>query len=99
MGDGVGDFVVKAVARQRRVVRLDVQPILALEAVAGEEAVDGGAVEVVLVLRRLMRLGLDEQVWNSGTGWLRNSVTRTEVAGRVRLICRANVLTASPPPI
>ena len=56
------DLVVEAVAGQRGVVRLDVDPVLALEAVADEEAVDGRDVVVVLVLGRLHRLGLDEQL-------------------------------------
>ena len=59
--DRVRDLVVEAVAGQRRVVRLDVDPVLALEAVADEEAVDGRRVVVVLVLRRLLRLGLDQE--------------------------------------
>ena len=60
--DRVGDLVVEAVPGQRRVVRLDVDPVLALEAVADEEAVDGRDVVVVLVLGRLHRLRLDEQL-------------------------------------
>ena len=48
-------------AGERRVVRLDVQPVLVLEAVPDEEAVDGRRVVVVLVLGRLHRLRLDQQ--------------------------------------
>ena len=59
--DGVGDLVVEAVSGQRGVVGLDVHEVLALEPVADEEAVDGGAVVVVLVLGRLLGLGLDEE--------------------------------------
>ena len=47
--------------RERRVVGLDVQAVLVLEAVPDEEAMDGRRVIVVLVLRRLHGLGLDEQ--------------------------------------
>ena len=61
VGDGVRDLVVEGVAGQRRVVRLDVQPVLALEAVPDEEAVDRRGVVVVLVLGRLHRLRLDQQ--------------------------------------
>ena len=43
-------------------VRLDVDAVLALEAVRDEEAVDGRDVVVVLVLGRLHRLGLDEEL-------------------------------------
>ncbi len=53
--------MVEAVAGERRVVRLDVQLVLAVEAVADEEAVDGRGVVVVLVLRGLHRLRLDEE--------------------------------------
>src|SRR5438552_2900185 len=55
------EAVAHAVACQCRVVGLDVQSILRVEAVASEEAVDGGAVVVVLVLGWLMRLGLNQQ--------------------------------------
>ena len=59
---GEGDLVVEAVPGERRVVRLDVGLVLAVEAVADEEAVDGRDVVVVLVLGRLHRLGLDEEL-------------------------------------
>ena len=59
--DRVGDLVVEAVAGQRRVVGLDVDPVLRLQAVADQEAVDGRGVVVVLVLGRLLRLRLDQQ--------------------------------------
>ena len=61
VADRVGDLVVEAVTGQRRVVRLQVELVLALEAVPDEEAVHRGRVAVVLVLRRLVRLRLDEQ--------------------------------------
>ena len=61
MSHGVRDLVMERVAGQRRVVRLDVQPVLVLEAVPDEEAVDRRGVVVVLVLRRLHRLGLDQE--------------------------------------
>ena len=53
--------MVEAVPGERGVVGLDVQLVLVFEAVAGQEAVDGGGVVVVLVLGRLLGLGLDEQ--------------------------------------
>ena len=56
------DLVVEAVAGERRVVGLDVGAVLALEPVADEEAVDGRGVVVVLVLGRLHRLGLDQEL-------------------------------------
>ena len=62
VGDREGDLVVEAVPGERRVVRLDVDPVLALEAVADEEAVDRGDVVVVLMLGRLHRLGFDQQL-------------------------------------
>ncbi len=61
VGDRVGDLVVEAVAGERRVVRLDVHPVLALEPVADQEAVDGRGVVVVLVLGGLLRLGLEQE--------------------------------------
>ena len=57
----VGHLVVEAVAGERRVVGLEVEPVLALEAVPDEEAVDRRRVAVVLVLRRLLRLRLDQE--------------------------------------
>ena len=59
--DGVRDLVVERVAGERRVVRLDVEPVLVLEPVADEEAVDRRRVVVVLVLGRLHRLRLDQE--------------------------------------
>ena len=56
-----GDLVVEAVAGERRMVRLEVDPVLGLEAVAGEEPMNRRRVVVVLVLRRLLRLRLDQQ--------------------------------------
>ena len=61
VGHGVRHLVMEAVAGQRRVVRLDVDPVLALEAVPDQEAVDRRGVVVVLVLGRLLRLGLEQQ--------------------------------------
>ena len=58
----VRHLVVEAVTGERRVVRLDVQPVLALEPVADEEAVDRRDVVVVLVLGGLHRLRFDEQL-------------------------------------
>ena len=58
--EGGGQLVLEAVAGQRGVVVLDVDLDLLLQAVLAEEAVHGGGVEVVLVLGRLGRLGLDE---------------------------------------
>ena len=48
-------------AGQRRVVGLDVELVLVLEAVPDEEAVDRRRVVVVLVLGRLLRLRLDQE--------------------------------------
>ena len=53
--------MVEAVPRQRRVVDLEVEPILVGQVVSLEEARDRRAVVVVLVLGRLLRLRLDEQ--------------------------------------
>ena len=61
MRDGVGDLVVERMPGERRVVGLDVEAVLVLEPVPDEEAMDRRRVVVVLVLRRLHRLGLDEQ--------------------------------------
>ena len=59
--DRVGDLVLERVPGERRVVRLDVEPGTPSRGRTGEEAVDGGRVEVVLVLGRLHRLRLDEE--------------------------------------
>ena len=59
--DRDGDLVLEAVAGQGGVVRLDVDPVLVREVVAHEEGVDRGRVVVVLVLRRLLRLRLEQQ--------------------------------------
>ena len=61
VGDGVGHLVVERVARQCRVVGLDVDLVLVDQAVAVEEAVHRRAVVVVLVLGRLLGLRLEEQ--------------------------------------
>ena len=62
VGERVGDLVLEAVARQGGVVRLDVDlEVLGRQAVALEERVHRRRVVVVLVLRRLIRLRLDEQ--------------------------------------
>ena len=55
------DLVLEAVAGQRGVVRLDVHPVLVGEVVAHEEGIHGGGVVVVLMLRRLLRLWLEQQ--------------------------------------
>ena len=60
--DGVGHLVVEAVPRERGVVRLDVALVLAVEAVADQEPVHGLGVVVVLVLGRLHRLRLDQEL-------------------------------------
>ena len=57
----IGHLVVERAPGEGRVVRLDVDLVLALEPVPGEEAVDDGDVVVVLVLRRLHGLRLDEK--------------------------------------
>src|SRR5439155_16330612 len=59
--DRARDFVMKAVTREGRVVRLEVEAVLTREIVTLKETDDGGGVVVVLVLRRLLRLGLDEE--------------------------------------
>ena len=61
VGGRVGDFVVERVAGEGRVVRLDVDLVLGFEPVAAEKTVDDGDVVVVLMLRRLHRLRLDQQ--------------------------------------
>ena len=61
MGCRVGDLVVEGEAGERGVVRLDVQLVLALEPVAGEEAVYDCRVVVVLVLCRFHRLRFDQE--------------------------------------
>ena len=54
-------LVVEAVTGERGVVHLEVDPVLIRQAVPDEEAVDGRAVVVVLMLGRLLWLRLDEQ--------------------------------------
>ncbi len=54
------DLVLEAVAGERGVVGLDVDLDFLLEPVLLQEAEHGGDVEVVLVLGRLARLGLDQ---------------------------------------
>ena len=61
VGDRVGDLVMEAMPGQRGVVDLEVHPVLALETMATEEAVNGRAVVVVLVLGRLLGLRLDQK--------------------------------------
>jgi len=56
------DFVLKGVAGERRVVRLDVELEVLLEAVGPEEGDAGGNVEVVLVLHGLLRLRLNQEL-------------------------------------
>ena len=58
--DGGRDLVGEVVSGERGVVDLDVDLDVLGEVVALQEGVDGGDVVVVLVLRRLERLGLDE---------------------------------------
>ena len=55
------DLVLEAVAGQRGVVRLDVDPVLVREVVAHEEGIHRRGVVVVLMLRRLLRLRLEQQ--------------------------------------
>ena len=57
---GERDLVLEGVAGEDGVVLLDVDLDLLLQAVALEEAVDGGDVVIVLVLGRLLRLRLDQ---------------------------------------
>ncbi len=60
MGDRRRDLVLEAVTRERRVVHLDVDLDLALEAVLLQERQYVGDVVVVLVLGRLVGLRLDQ---------------------------------------
>ena len=60
--DGVRHLVVEAVTGERGVVHLDVDVVLAEQVVPVEEAVHRGGVVVVLVLRRLLRLRLEQQL-------------------------------------
>src|SRR5712664_263675 len=57
---GHGDLVLEGVAGQGGVVDLDVGPDLLLEPEALEEGVEGGGVEIVLVLGRLAGFGLHQ---------------------------------------
>jgi hypothetical protein len=52
--------VLEGVAGQDRVALLDIDLDLVFQAVALEETVNGGHVEIVLVLGRLLRLRLDQ---------------------------------------
>ena len=61
VGNGVGNLVLEAVPGQGCVVDLDVDLVLVDEAIPVEEAVDGGAVVVVLMLGRFLGLGLQQQ--------------------------------------
>jgi len=56
------DLVLERVAGERGVVGLDVKLEVLVQAVGAEEADAGRAVEVVLVLGGLLRLGLDEEL-------------------------------------
>src|SRR3546814_10032104 len=59
-GGGGGDLMLEGMARQRRMIGLDIDAHLVLEPVALEEAIDGGGVEIILMFGRLVRLGLDQ---------------------------------------
>ena len=56
------DLVLEGVAGERRVVGLDVELEVLLEAEGAQEGDPARDVEVVLVLRRLLRLGLDVEL-------------------------------------
>src|SRR5208337_5237163 len=58
---GERDLVLEGVMRQHRVPDFDIELDLALESEAAQEAGDGGDVEIVLVLGRLLRLRLDQE--------------------------------------
>ena len=62
VGERGGDLVMEVVARQRGVVDLDVDLHLVLEAVRRRNECTVGDVVVVLVLGRLERLGLDQEL-------------------------------------
>ena len=59
---GDGELVLKGVAGEGGVIGFDVELEVFVEAVGFEEADDGGAVEVVLVLGGFLGLGLDEEL-------------------------------------
>ena len=59
---GVGQLVHHRVAGERGVVGLDVELEVVGQAVAAQEGDDGGAVEVVLMVGRLLRLRLDQEL-------------------------------------
>src|SRR5690606_38951076 len=61
VGDRVGHLVVEAVAGEGGVVGFDVHPIFVDQVVALQEAVDGGAVVVVLVFGGLGWFGFDQK--------------------------------------
>jgi hypothetical protein len=61
-GGGDLDLVLEGVAGEGGVVGLDVELEVLFEAVGAEEGDAAGDVEVVLVLGRLLRLGLDEEL-------------------------------------
>jgi hypothetical protein len=54
--------VLEGVAGERGVVGLDVELEVLLQAVGAQEGDAAGDVEVVLVLGRLLRLGLDQEL-------------------------------------
>src|SRR3546814_1280853 len=54
-GGGGGDLMLEGMARQRRMIGLDIDAHLVLEPVALEEAIDGGGVEIILMFGRLVR--------------------------------------------
>ena len=54
--------MLEGVAGERRVVGLDVELEMLVEAVGAQEGDAAGDVEIVLVLRRLLRLRLDEEL-------------------------------------
>ena len=74
-------FVLHRVAGQRGVVGLDVELEVLVEAVLAQEVEHGGAVEIVLVLGRLLRLGLDQEL--AGEADLRRSRGHVQEARQV----------------
>ena len=89
----------KSCPDERRVVDLDVDLDLVLEAVALQEAVDRRHVVVVLVLGRLERLRLDEdRALEADRGaCARRRGSGTARAGRARAACRCAAACRSPP--
>ncbi len=62
VGDRELDLVLEGVAGERRVIGLDVELEVPVEAVGLEEGHAARDVEIVLVLGRFLRLGLDEEL-------------------------------------